>query len=442
MKTFSRLIFLLLSFVTFQPFCQQAYALGYIISFSGSGAATSVQSVEVQNLTRGTTVTVPAGSALKLYDGTTTAVTNPVFEHDNLELYPNPVVNQTRATFSVKQAGPVSIRLISSAGKILSEKSYRLTAGQMEINLTVPVGVYCLQVSGIGYRYSAKVVGTSPQIKPSISINKTDVVKSAVKQQPETTPLVSMFFVQGDRLLYKGQSGNYCTLVVDVPTVSKTVDFNFVECKDVDNNYYSVVQIGSQLWMAENLRTTKYRNGDVIGTTATPDANIYSEQSPKYQWPCNGDESYVAAYGRLYSWYAVKDSRGLAPGGWHVATDAEWRTLQNYLIVNGYNYDKSTTDNKTAISLTTNSGWMTSQTIGSPGFDMSMNNSSGFSMYPTAGRFNNGFYSFGFFCGVWTQTESDSSYALYVQINNNGICLFMQLPSNKNYGFAVRCVVD
>ncbi|MDD3323436.1 MAG: fibrobacter succinogenes major paralogous domain-containing protein [Paludibacter sp.] len=211
---------------------------------------------------------------------------------------------------------------------------------------------------------------------------------------------------------------------------------------DVDGNTYHYITIGTQRWMVENLRTTKYRNGDIVGTTPTPDSNISSDQSPKYQWPSNGDESIVATYGRLYTWYAVKDSRGLAPNGWHVATDAEWETLQNYLIANGNNYDKTTTDNKIAQSLASNSGWMTSSIIGSPGYDISMNNSSGLSMYPTAGRFNNGFYTNGLSFGAWTQSESDSTYALRIQINNNGVSLLLHLAANKNYGWAVRCVMD
>ena len=84
----------------------------------------------------------------------------------------------------------------------------------------------------------------------------------------------------------------------------------------------------------------------------------------------------------------VNDSRGLAPNGCHVATDAEWTTLQDYLIANGYNYDKTTTGNKTAQSLASNSGWSTgwntTTPTGSPANELALNNSSGCSFYPTA----------------------------------------------------------
>ncbi|MFA6581335.1 MAG: fibrobacter succinogenes major paralogous domain-containing protein, partial [Paludibacter sp.] len=123
----------------------------------------------------------------------------------------------------------------------------------------------------------------------------------------------------------------------DIP-VSETVT-------DIDGNTYHTVKIGTQTWMVENLKTTKYRNGDIIGTTTPSTKDISSESNPKYQWAFNGDESYVAKYGRLYTWYTINDDRKIAPNGWHVATDAEWIKLENYLIASGYNYDGSTVGN-------------------------------------------------------------------------------------------------
>ena len=84
---------------------------------------------------------------------------------------------------------------------------------------------------------------------------------------------------------------------------------------DIDNNVYNTVIIGTQIWLKENLKVTKYRNSDTITTT----------------WAYNGNESNVSTYGRLYDWYAATDSRGLCPTGWHLPTDAEWTTLTDYL---------------------------------------------------------------------------------------------------------------
>ncbi|MBI5184900.1 MAG: fibrobacter succinogenes major paralogous domain-containing protein [Nitrospinae bacterium] len=86
---------------------------------------------------------------------------------------------------------------------------------------------------------------------------------------------------------------------------------------DVDGNVYNTVTIGTQTWMKENLKVTKYRDGTAIPTTT---ADISAETSPAYQWAYNGDESNAAAYGRLYTWHAATDSRGLCPAGWHLPT--------------------------------------------------------------------------------------------------------------------------
>ena len=107
--------------------------------------------------------------------------------------------------------------------------------------------------------------------------------------------------------------------------------FTTAAATDGDGNNYASVTIGSQTWMAENLKTTRYSNGDLIGTTDPITLDITAEVSPKYQWPCGGSESYVAVYGRFYTYWAVTDSRNVCPTGWRLPTDPEWESLKTYL---------------------------------------------------------------------------------------------------------------
>ncbi|NDP20782.1 MAG: hypothetical protein GZ091_06850, partial [Paludibacter sp.] len=103
-----------------------------------------------------------------------------------------------------------------------------------------------------------------------------------------------------------------CALALSVSTVnaqSKSPSSNQADIRDADGNVYTTVTIGTQTWLVENLRTTKYRNGDEIGTTSTPDIDISAETSPKYQWVYRGNEANLANYGRLYTWYAATDPR-------------------------------------------------------------------------------------------------------------------------------------
>src|SRR5665648_943598 len=106
------------------------------------------------------------------------------------------------------------------------------------------------------------------------------------------------------------------------PTPSGTVT-------DIDGNVYKTVTIGTQVWMAENLKTTKYRNGDPIPNIT--DATAWTNLTTGAYCNNNNDANYATTYGRLYNWYAVNDIRNIAPAGWHIPTKAEWTTLTTYL---------------------------------------------------------------------------------------------------------------
>ena len=140
---------------------------------------------------------------------------------------------------------------------------------------------------------------------------------------------------------------------------------------DIDGNEYEIVEIGTQWWMAENLKVTKYNNGDLIGTTnpATLDLSdvVYEGGMPKYQWAYDGIESNAFIYGRLYTWFAITDPRGVCPTGWHVPSNDEWLLLQNYLIDNGFNYDGTTTGNKIAKAMAAPTSWNSSTIEGAAG---------------------------------------------------------------------------
>jgi uncharacterized protein (TIGR02145 family) len=95
-----------------------------------------------------------------------------------------------------------------------------------------------------------------------------------------------------------------------------TSSYDFGSVSDIEGNVYQTIQIGNQTWMAENLKTTRYNNGDLIYTG---------------QMAYHRDESNVPVYGRLYTWHAVSDSRNVCPSEWHIPGDAEWDTLAAFL---------------------------------------------------------------------------------------------------------------
>ena len=195
---------------------------------------------------------------------------------------------------------------------------------------------------------------------------------------------------------------------------------------DIDGNVYHTVTIGTQTWMVENLKTTRYRNGDPI-----TEHRAY-----------NNDANNAAKYGRLYTWYAATDSRGIAPAGWHVPTDAEWTILENYLIANGYNYDGTTTGSKIAKALAATTDWNTNTGTGTIGNDLTKNNSSGFTALPGGIRHDSGsFYYVGDYGYWWSSTEYDTTYAWYRYPFYDYYSLVRNYHT-KSYGFSVRCLRD
>ena len=99
---------------------------------------------------------------------------------------------------------------------------------------------------------------------------------------------------------------------------------------DIDGNTYKTIQIGRQVWMAENLKTTRYRNGEPI-PNVTADIQWTALSTGAYCWFNNDAAINRAIHGAIYNWYTIVDSRNIAPTGWHVPTDDEWTVLITFL---------------------------------------------------------------------------------------------------------------
>ncbi len=115
---------------------------------------------------------------------------------------------------------------------------------------------------------------------------------------------------------------------------SVLVDINLFTLTDIDNNIYRLVKIGEQVWMAENLRTTRY-NDDTDIPLVTNSAEWDNLSTPGYCWYNNDENKYRDTYGVLYNWYVVQTEK-LAPKGWHIPSNSEWTELINYLSINGF----------------------------------------------------------------------------------------------------------
>jgi uncharacterized protein (TIGR02145 family) len=196
--------------------------------------------------------------------------------------------------------------------------------------------------------------------------------------------------------------------------------------KDIDGNVYTAVTIGTQVWMVENLKTTRYRNGDLIGTTTPATLDISSEPAPKYQWAYVGNENNVATYGRLYTWYAIADIRNVCPTGWHVPTDAEWTILAT--TVGG----ESVAGGKLKEAGT--SHWYSPNT--------GATNEYSFTALPGGVRYDNStFSSILTGGGWWSYTDINASISWYRGMYYASSNVIRE-SYGKAIGFSVRCIKD
>jgi uncharacterized protein (TIGR02145 family) len=182
--------------------------------------------------------------------------------------------------------------------------------------------------------------------------------------------------------------------------------------------------IGKQIWMTENLSVDKFRNGDPIPEAKTNEEWVKAGENKQPAW-CYYDNDIAKGtkYGKLYNWYAVTDSRGLAPVGWHIPSDSEWTSLTGYLGGNS----------KAGKKMKSTSGWAGSG---------NGNNESGFFGLPGGFRFTNGtFLNVGKNGYWWSSTENDADTAWYRDLYYTNDYVF-RFNYKKEDGFSVRCIKD
>ena len=182
------------------------------------------------------------------------------------------------------------------------------------------------------------------------------------------------------------------------------------------------IQIGTQTWMIENLNVDHFRNGDPVPHAATDDAwvRVGKEGKPAWCYYENKTEN-ARRFGKLYNWYAVTDPRGLAPEGWRIATDADWRLVTDYL--GG--------EDAAGTKMKSSTGW-----VGKG----NGTNESGFSAMPAGSRNLFGEFDYGEEAGYWwTTTPLDEELAWYRVIDQSPYYVYRTNYSKAN-GLSVRCV--
>jgi len=206
-------------------------------------------------------------------------------------------------------------------------------------------------------------------------------------------------------------------------TFTKGQDNPSVTVTDIDGNIYHTVNIGTQIWMVENLSTTKYSDTTTIDNI-TNNSEWNNLTTPSYCW-YNNDIAWKQTYGALYNWYAVNTGK-LCPSGWRVPSDAEWTKLTNFLGGESISGGK--------LKETGKSHWISS--------NAGATNESGFTALPGGNRIFNGTFDYEGVRGSWwssTEFDSRTAWQRVMYCNSTEVS-----RSNyyKRFGFSVRCVKD
>jgi uncharacterized protein (TIGR02145 family) len=417
MKRLTPLIFALI-------FITPCKSQDYYIDFTASGTAGGSFSVEVQNLYNGTTLTMNGNDTLHL--SATSDLPFPGEMEENFRVWPNPYDECCHFSFVQPVDGSVSLALFDLAGKCLLRNTFILTQGEHWFMLNnLPAGMVFISINTPKWQAVRQLTGTG--IAHQNPVFRYQCKGNPARQKSgnqDSRNTVLLHYNPGEILLLKGTSGNYGRIITLKVTQNQTVDFEFIPCIDADLNHYPVVTIGSQTWMACNLKSTKYQNGQTI-PQVSDSANWVYRITPGYCWYNNDALTFQDLYGALYNFYVISTD-SICPLGWHIPTQTEWGTLQSYLggasVAGGKLKETGFTH------------WIQPNTGAS--------NASGFTALPAGYRSFLGKYCNSGNDGIWwSSTEDSFFYAWERSVNFEGAHI-ASILSHKSNGYSVRCIKD
>jgi uncharacterized protein (TIGR02145 family) len=403
-----------------------ANAQNYLISFSGTGESNTVSTVKVENLTSGASLTLNGDDILRL-TGIVGISQVDYKKSSGMKIYPNPMIENSTVEIFPPSAGEANITIYDMTGRAITQIQRYLDKSRQDFSLSgIKKGFYLINVKGSNYQFSGKLqsngksAGSVSFEKVSNSIQATDE-KVFPEESKGSMFTVDMPYSTGDRLKYTGISGNYSTSVIDIPLQDKTIAFNFLACTDGDNNNYQIVEISTRVWMAENLKTTKFSDGTAIPVVT--DNTVWVNLTTMAYCDYDNNPGNSTTYGKLYNWYAVTDSRNVCPTGWHLPSIEEWSALTTYLggesVAGGKLKEQGTTH------------WL------SPNYGAT--NEIGFTALPGGYRGGNGTFASIRSSGGWWSSGATETWSRAVYYFSSVVYSSI---ANTTYGLSVRCIRD
>ncbi|MGB7568412.1 MAG: FISUMP domain-containing protein [Chitinivibrionales bacterium] len=379
-------------------------------------------------------------------DGSFTLVTSTGILPVNGKMLPNgPSVGITGnlMTVAIGERAAVEIATFDLNGKALSNVRQTMETGLHTIALPQrKAGVYLYKVKS----------GYGEVVLKGNTIGGASSGSGVTAQDPASNRLAKKAVVPINDVIAATKTGylNYRCVQYSSDTTGLKIKMiaSAGTVTDLDGNVYQTVRIGNQIWTVENLRVTRLNDGTaILLDTSTGTGDIIWNNGltiPAYCYYNNmTNTDSIKKWGALYNWYVVNAGK-LAPKGWHVPSDSEWEVMQNYLVINGYNYDGTTdtTNNKIAMALAAQTDWQAYIGVGFPGNNLTKNNGSGFSALPGGYRYYYGYFGRSSSGDWWSATVFDASNAWYRYLLFGNDYLYRYYYCSDCCGFSVRLVRD
>jgi uncharacterized protein (TIGR02145 family) len=429
-------------------FAANARSQGISVTFTAeyNGAHVALDNILVMNLTHGGDTLLHAPDSVLVLDISTAVPEVIPGMAPGLSMrppIPNPFVGSTLFQVYVEEAGPVLLTVYDALGKVVASADRSVERGMHAFQYVGgPQGVLTAVVNSQGKRAVQKVV-CNASVVSAPDLRYTGRAEGAGGgMRPKSGGFT---WLPGDSLRYIGYATfgdvDLSAAIDDTPALSTTQVFvlgNGQVCTesplmmDIDGNTYRTVMIGSQCWMAENLRTAHYRDGTAI--PHVPDStwgDYYSGAWCAY----NNDPGNDTLYGKLYNGFAADTN--LCPFGWHLPTDTEWQELELFLGV--------------PASEMVGLGWRgEAQNVGGRlkaiplwgNGNAGATNATGFSALPSGSRdYGNMFLCLHVNTSFWTGTETNVNVLRdrFLHMDYTGI---FNSYANKREGHCVRCLRD
>ncbi|MCX7696946.1 MAG: T9SS type A sorting domain-containing protein [Bacteroidales bacterium] len=420
----------------------------YFIQFTADGESTIIDSVIVENISKCEKIKISGSDVLNLTSSLSNNDNN-FLNYDQARCIPNPFDESCIVMINAYGQTKAIVNIIDASGKIIFSKNIILEKGSNALLIqSLPMGLYHLEV------ISGTMILRQKLISFCLSSNTVNIQCNVVPDYPDgnavkhSSNIIQMLYHSGDIIKLTGISGGiYKTVKIIKPTSNEIVNFTFVKCQDNNGNSYSVIKIGNQWWMAENL------NAGVYAPITSP-----QQSGTKFCMNINGVADPSCPMGGLYEWYNLMQGasgcngsgpppfdrcpvpvRGLCPEGWHIPSHFEWITLLRNISSNpnDFPYNMSTG------VIGTVEGGMLKDNCSNYWWppNAGATNISGFSALPGGDTWQGVFEDYGQSAYFWTSTAY-LNYSPWVYALNYTVPLIgrsFYVPEN---GFSCRCVKD